>query len=221
MQCSPALEKGDEKRPFGESVMRFRCVLLTVPVLAWTAAAAHAQWVITPQLGMNFAGDVEHGKGGPGGSVAYFHGRLGFELEFQRYQHFFKDSEIFPLDPAAPPNCRPGVGPPCTDIDTDAMGFMANVVVPIRIQGAPKTRPYGTAGLGLIRAWTNERERNQNDLGFNIGGGVMFSLSKRVGLRADLRYFRALADENEPDGVYFKDYGFWRATLGVTFGFPR
>ncbi len=201
--------------------MRFRCVLLTVPVLAWAAAAVHAQWVITPQLGMNFAGDVEHGKGGPGGSVAYFHGRLGFELEFQRYQHFFKDSEILPLDPAAPPNCRPGVGPSCTDIDTDAMGFMANVVVPIRIQAAPKWRPYGTAGLGLIRAWTNERDRNQNDVGFNVGGGVMFSLSKRVGLRADLRFFLALADENEPDGVYFKDYGFWRATLGVTFGFPR
>jgi hypothetical protein len=54
-----------------------------------------------------------------------------------------------------------------------------------------------------------------------LSGGVMFSLSKRVELRADLRFFRALADENEPDGVYLKDYGFWRATLGVTFGFPR
>ena len=184
------------------------------------ATAAQAQWVITPQLGMNIAGDVEHGKGGPGASVGYFGGRLGFELEFQRYQHFFKDSEIVPLDPAAPPNCTGAPGP-CKDINTDAMGFMGNVVVPIRIQGAPRWRPYGTAGLGLIRAWTNEPDRRQNDLGFNVGGGVMFSLSKRVGLRGDLRYSRALADENKPDGVYPKDYGFWRATLGVTFGFPR
>ena len=197
-----------------------RCVLLTVPVIAWTAAPAHAQWVITPHLGMNFAGDVEHGKGGPGGSVAYYDGRLGFELDFQRYQHFFKESEVFPLDPAAPPNCT-GVEMPCTDIDTDAWGLMGNVVVPIRIEGAPKWRPYGTAGLGVIHAWANERDRHQNDLGFNLGGGVMLSLSKRVGLRADLRYFRALADENKADGVYFKGYGFGRATLGVTFGFPR
>jgi len=49
----------------------------------------------------------------------------------------------------------------------------------------------------------------------------MFSPGSRVGLRADLRYFRALADEDKPDGVYFNDYGFWRAALGITFGFPR
>jgi opacity protein-like surface antigen len=197
-----------------------RGVLLTVPLVAWTAPPAHAQWVITPDLGMNIAGDVEHGKGGPGGSVGYFAGRLGFELDFQRYQHFFKDSEVFPLDPGAPPNCT-ATATSCTDIDTDAWGVTGNVVVPIRIKGAPKWRPYGTAGLGLIHAWTNERDRQQNDLGFNVGGGVMFSLSKRVGLRADVRYFRAFADENKPDGVYFKDYGFWHARLGVTFGFPR
>ena len=29
-------------------------------VVACLAAPAHAQWVITPQLGMNFAGEVEH-----------------------------------------------------------------------------------------------------------------------------------------------------------------
>jgi Outer membrane protein beta-barrel domain len=144
----------------------------------------------------------------------------GFELDFQRYQHFFKDSEVFPLDPAAPPNCT-GTAMPCIDLNTDAWGLMGNLVVPIRIKGAPKWRPYGTAGLGMIHAWVNERDRHQDDLGFNVGGGVMFSLSKRVGLRGDLRHFRALADEHKPDGVYFKDYGFWRATLGVTFGFPR
>jgi hypothetical protein len=205
----------------GASLTRLRSVLFTVTVVASTVAPAQAQWVITPQLGMNFAGGVEHGKGGPGGSVAYFAGRIGFEVDFQRYQHFFKDSEVFPLDPAAPPNCRPGVGPPCTDIDTDAMGFMANVVVPVRFDGAPKWRPYGAAGLGLIHGWTNEPDRNQTDLGFNVGGGVMFSVSRRVGLRADVRYFRALADENDPDGIHVEDYGFWRVTLGVTFGFPR
>ncbi len=204
-----------------ESVMRLRRgVLLTVPIVAWTAAPAHAQWVITPYLGVNLAGDVEHGKGGPGGSVGYFAGRFGFELDFQRYQHFFKDSEVFPLDPAAPPNCT-GAAMPCTDINTDAWGLMGNLVVPIRIKDAPKWRPYGTAGLGLIHAWTNEHDRHQSNFGLNLGGGVMFSLSKRVGLRGDLRYFRALADEHKPDGVYFRDYGFWRATLGVTFGFPR
>ena len=74
----------------------------------------------------------------------------------------------------------------------------------------------------MIRGWTNERQidRHQDNIGFNTGGGVMYSLSRRVGLRADVRYFRVLVDENESN-VYFEDYGFWRVTLGVTFGFPR
>ena len=201
-----------------------RCVLLTAAVVAWTAAPAQAQWMIAPYLGVNVSGDVEQGKGGPGGSAGYLGGRFGFEFDVMRYQHFFKDSEVFPLDPAAPPNCTPAAGEvpgPCTDIDTDAMGFMGNVVLPIRIQGAPKWRPYGTAGLGVIRAWTNEADRHQNSLGFNGGGGVMYSLGKHVGLRGDLRYFRVLVDENTREGVLFRDYGFLRVSFGISVEFPR
>jgi opacity protein-like surface antigen len=176
--------------------------------------------VVTPYLALNIAGDAESGKGGPGGSIAYFRGGLGFEFDVTRYQHFFKDSEVFPRDPAAPPNCT-GQSGPCTDIDTDAMSVMANVVVPLRVRAATKWHPYGSAGLGMIRAWTNEEGRHQNDLGFNIGGGVMYSVSTRVGLRGDLRYSRALVGEDTPDGVYDRDYGFWRAAVGVTLRFPR
>jgi opacity protein-like surface antigen len=202
------------------------CIGATMLVAAWTAAHADAQWAITPQAAMNVAGGVEHGKGGPGGSVGYVGGRFGFEVDFQRYQHFFKDSEVAPLDPAAPPNCSPGIQGPCTDINTDAMGVMGNVIAVIPVGGAPRWRPYGTAGLGVIHGWTEEPkgsvERNQTDLAFNVGAGVMYSLTRRVGVRTDLRYFRAFVDEGKPDGVVFKDYGFWRATLGVTFGsLPR
>jgi opacity protein-like surface antigen len=200
------------------------CVLLTVAVVAWTAAPAHAQWTIAPYLGVNLSGDVEQGKGGPGGSAGYLGGRFGFEFDVMRYQHFFKDSEVFPLDPAAPPNCTPAAGEapgPCTDIDTDAMGFTGNVVLPIRIQGAPKWRPYGTAGLGVIRAWTNEADRHQNNFAFNGGGGVMYSLSKHLGLRGELRYFRVLVDENTREGVLFRDYGFLRVSFGISVEFPR
>lgn len=203
-------------------MMRFRrCFLLAVAVIAWTAAPAHAQWLATPYVGGNVAGDVEHGKGGPGVSVGYSSDRLGFEFDFQRYQHFFKDSEVSPLDPSAPPNCRPGINGPCTDINTDAIGLMGNVVVPIRIDGAPKWQPFGSAGLGVIRAWTNEAGRAQNDLAFNVGGGVMYALNRRVGLRGDLRYFRAFVDENDPDGIRLTDYGFLRASVGVTLRFGR
>ena len=102
---------------------------------------------------------------------------------------------------------------------------MGNVVVPIRIPGAANVRPYGTAGLGLIRAVFETAydlaDTDQNNLGFNVGGGVIYSLSGRVGLRGDLRYFRGLVDENTREGGVFRDYGFWRVTVGVTLGLTQ
>src|SRR5262245_65875807 len=107
--------------------MRFlRCVLFAGPAVAWMAVPAQAQWVVAPYLGANVAGDLEFRRGGPGASVGYLGTRFGFELDFQRYQHFFKDSEISPLDPAAPPNCTAGISGPCTAINTDAWGIIGN-----------------------------------------------------------------------------------------------
>lgn len=199
--------------------------VLALAVIGWIVitAPAHAQWQITPQLGVNVAGDVERGKGGLGGSVGYRWRRLGFEIDFQRYHHFFKDAEVSPLDPAAPPNCTGSADQtrPCTDIDTDALNVLANVVVPLHGSGATRWRPYVTAGFGLVRAWTNEEGRHQNDLGFNGGGGVTFDVSPRVGLRADMRYVRAAVDEDRREGVLFRDYGFWRVSFGVAFRLSR
>ena len=49
----------------------------------------------------------------------------------------------------------------------------------------------------------------------------ILQLKDRVGLRIDLRYVRALVDEDKHEGGFFEDYGFWRATFGVTFTFGR
>ena len=158
-------------------------------------------------------------QGGPGGSVGYFGGWLGFELDVQRYHHFFKDKNV----DLVPNNCAPGVGPQCTDLNTDAWSFMGNVVAPIRSKGV-KWRPYGTVGLGVIHSWVegpgDQYDIGQNNPAFNVGGGVIYSLNTRVGLRGDLRYFRAFVDESKREGGYFRDYGFVRATVGVTFGLP-
>ncbi len=191
-----------------------RCILLTVLIVASAAARAQAQWVATGYLGINVSGDVEAGKGGPGASVGYFGGGLGFEFDFERYNHFFKDEDVAGLLPD-----------PRADLDTDAMSLMGNVVVPFRVQGVTKLRPYGVAGIGMIRAMfdsaAGQFDASQNNFGFNAGGGVLYSLSGRVGLRSDLRYFRAFVGEDDDEGGFFEDYGFWRATIGVTFGFPR
>jgi len=192
---------------------------LTVLVVASTAAAAEAQWVATPYLHANF-GDVESRRGGLGVSVGYLGRRLGFELDVDRHHHFFKDEDL----ESVPNPCMPGVVGPCIDSDTEAWILMGNVVAPILTSEATKWRPYGTAGLGVIHAWIHdagEYDTSQTNVAFNVGGGVMYGLNKRVRLRSDLRYFRAFVDESKREGGYFKDYGFWRATFGVAFGFAR
>ena len=71
-----------------------RGILFTVLLVAWTAAPAQAQWVVTPYLGINLAGDAEFRRGGPGASGGYLGDRLGFEFDVQRYNHFFKDKNV-------------------------------------------------------------------------------------------------------------------------------
>ena len=200
--------------------MRIRCgIVLAVLAVVCTAAPAQAQWVVSPYLGINLGGDAEFRRGGPGGSVGYFGGRLGFEFDVQRYHHFFKDKNV----ELVPNNCAPGVvAIPCIDLNTDAWSFMGNVVAPIRSKGA-KWRPYGTAGFGVIHAWIegpdDQYDIGQNNPAFNIGGGVVYSLNDRVGFRGDLKYVRAFVDESNREGGYFKDYGFVHATFGVTLRF--
>ena len=183
------------------------------------AAPAQAQWIATPYLGVNLAGDAEFRRGGPGGAIGYLGDRLGFEFDVQRYNHFFKDKNV----DLVPNNCGvAGVTGPCIDLNTDAWSLMGNVVTSIGGRER-KWRPYGTMGVGVIKPWiegggasTGPINVSQTDLAVNAGGGVIRALNERVGLRADLRYFLAFVDENNRKGAYFKDYGFLRATVGVT-----
>jgi opacity protein-like surface antigen len=186
---------------------------------AATSARAQAQWQATLNISMNLAGDAEFRRGGPGGSLAYWGNRLGFELEYQHYFHFFKDKNVDII----PNNCAPGGPIPCVDLNTRARSIMGSAAVLLGSEGA-KWRAYGTAGVGVIHAWIEgpgeQYDLDQNNLALNIGGGVKYALIPRVGMRSDVRYMRAFVGEGSDD-AYRRDYGFLRATLGVTFGLTR
>jgi hypothetical protein len=199
-----------------------RSILLASAVIMSTAVPARAQWVVAPYIGVNLAGDTEFRRGGPGVSVAYFAGRLGFEFDVERYNHFFKDADVAHW---VVNNC--GVGPtnqPCTDLNTDAIGFMGNVVAVLPAKG--NWHPYAVAGVGVIRSWITDPSKtipdtDQNDLALDVGGGAIYSFNKRFGLRGDARYFRAFVDSDTSAGFYSNNYGFLRATVAVTVGLPR
>lgn len=196
--------------------MRFRYgIPVAALVVASTPAPARAQIVATPYIDTNAWGDVQSGRPGLGASVGYyFRGLFGIELDIEQHGHFFNDEDVADVVPDSR-----------IDLNTDATSLMANVVVPFRIPGAAIWRPYGAGGVGAIRATfdavsADEYDTDQTNLTFNVGGGVMHSLTHLVGLRVDLRYFRALVDEDATKGGYFEDYGFWRVSVGFTIGFP-
>jgi len=196
-----------------------RSLFLIVLLVACTAVRAQAQLQATPHLGVNLAGDAEFRRGGPGGSVAYWGDRLGFEVEYMHYFHFFKDKNV----DIVPNNCTPDVTQfPCIDLNTRARSITGSVVGLLGGKGA-RWRPYGTAGLGIIHAWIEgpgeQYDVGQNILAVNIGGGLRYALNTRLGIRSDWRYIRGFADEDNE--AYRKDYGFLRATLGVTVALTR
>jgi len=102
---------------------------------------------------------------------------------------------------------------------------MGNLIVGIPVGGTRGAglRPYVAGGVGLIRTGFARRLDDDgpttNDVGFNLGGGVMGFFSDHFGLRGDLRYLRNIrsdftdADFN-PD-FDLGDLDFWRATVGI------
>jgi opacity protein-like surface antigen len=194
---------------------------LALLVSAAVPTKASADWLFTPFIGANFNGSANIGGVGEdfgdeferklnyGASLAWIgNGAVGFEVDFGYSPNFF---EVSPDD-----NNFNFIN------DGNVTTLMANLVV-----GAPMgaVRPYASGGVGLIRQRADDVGQffdtvTNNDFGFNIGGGVMGFMNDRVGVRGDIRYFRAVHD-SDPDGVDLDlgDFKFWRGTVGVTFKF--
>lgn len=90
-----------------------------------------------------------------------------------------------------------------------------------------RVRPYAALGAGdlhlnvtgLASALVPNPTSISNDyFSFNVGGGVMGFVTKHVGLRGDLRYFRAFGikvEDLQNAGLSLDHFNFWRATFGV------
>ena len=173
-----------------------RVMLMALTVLACTIAApgqARAEGFISPLIGFNFSGDancpaingcqdkrLNFGIGlGALGNV------FGFEEEFAYARDFF----------GAAPNLRSSV-----------LTVMSNVML------APKVgpvRPYFLMGMGFIKTHVEFTTislltTDNNNFGWDVGGGVMVSVAPHIGVRGDIRYFHA-----------FQDLGFVGFALGT------
>jgi hypothetical protein len=90
-----------------------------------------------------------------------------------------------------------------------SIAAMGNVVVTTpRRWTEYSLRPFVSGGLGSIHTSRTEDvfPDNRNIPAFNIGGGAIGFLSKRTGLRFDLRYYSSLARSDEGNVSFGRVY---------------
>ena len=150
----------------------------TALILVGSAGRADAQGFISPFYGYNFSGDAGCPKitdckdrhANYGVSFGALGGLVGFESEIAHTSEFFGAS---------------------SNQSTDVLTFMGNFML------APKfgpIQPYGLAGLGLLRTTIEAvgQDADDNQLAWDIGGGLMAFFGAHVGVRGDVRYFHAV-----------------------------
>ena len=202
----------------------FISVALAGLVSAVTPVKASADWLFTPFVGGNFGGNADFGgfnNAGDetqrrldyGASLGWMgNGIVGFEVDFGYSPNFFTntngDADI-------------AFG------DGNVTTLMGNIIVgaPIGGQTGKGIRPYGSGGIGLLKTRVDGGQffnnLDANDLGMNVGAGVHGFFSDNVGIRGDVRYFRALQDHaaGSDQDLGLSNFDFWRATVGLTFRF--
>lgn len=183
-------------------------------LLVAVPAQASAEWILTPFIGSSFAGKttnedfedvIDRQKMTYGGTFTWLgEGVLGFEADLGYSPEYFEadDDDLDFVD------------------SSNVTTLMGNVVVSAPMNGF---RPYATAGVGIIKTTVDDVDDffdvNNNELGFNVGGGIMAFLSDRVGVRGDVRYFRAMNKQEDEFDFDITDFAFWRATVGASFRF--
>ncbi len=180
--------------------------LTLLSLLLLSAAPARADVLLTPFLGVVFGGEAPAKQFNYGVSLALLAGgTFGLEIDAALTPNFF-DSDSNALE------------------DGNVSTVMANLMVAAPMSGA-RLRPYASAGVGIMHAKAtsvgNVFELDENNLGVNLGVGAIGFMGDKVGIRGDVRYFRAVQDSNAGDGVDldFAALSFWRGTLGLVFRF--
>ena len=164
-----------------------RCLTLAALSMLTTLALpprAHAQGFISPLIGFNFGGDAscqsvsncEDKRLNFGVGLGAMNAVFGFEEEFAYARDFF------------------GIRPVLQN--SSVLTVMSNFML---VPKVGPVRPFVLGGLGLIKTHTEFTtaallSTDNNNFGWDVGGGVMLTIAPHVGLRGDIRYFHAFQD---------------------------
>ncbi len=147
------------------------------------ASDLRAQGFISPFIGFNFSGDsgcptisdCDDKRLNVGVAFGTMGNVLGFETEFAYANDFFGSAPAY---------------------SSSVLTLMGNLMV---VPNFGPVRPYALVGLGLIRTnveLTPESllSTENNNFGWDIGGGVFLFFGDHVGVRGDIRYYHAFQD---------------------------
>ncbi|MCM3881128.1 MAG: porin family protein [Vicinamibacterales bacterium] len=150
-----------------------------------TASQAHAQGFISPLIGYDFGGDA----GCPNVLENCEDAKLNISVSFGAIGSLFGFEEEFAY--------APNFLGTASGLSSSTLTLMSNVLFIPKLAGP--VRPYVLAGLGLIKTKVDLTSASvlttdSNNLGWDVGGGLMVFVSDHFGLRGDLRYFHSFQD---------------------------
>ena len=184
----------------------------TPPPPVQAGGASDADYLVTGYLNVNFGGglfkDRETGtSGGGGGSLIFWgRGRTSAEVDFNFNPRFFGTTE---------------------DLGSNSLNtFTVNLVFGPWMGANRNLRPYFVLGGGLMRSsianFASAKWSTSQTMGvIDIGGGLFYFFTPKVGVRGDLRYrlgVGASTDASDGWGL-LEDWSYMRGTFGVTFAF--
>jgi opacity protein-like surface antigen len=165
-----------------------RALSLSLMLAVCTPAAAWADGMIIPFVGVNFGGRccnelssaINTKRVDWGASFTYMGGGvLGIEGDIGYSPDFFGKTDL-------------GGSSVLTATGNLILG------IPIGGQKGVGVRPYGLVGLGVVRSKVDALGQvlsfDNSEAAWDFGGGVMFFFGTNVGVRGDLRYFRTFGN---------------------------
>jgi opacity protein-like surface antigen len=175
-------------------------------------SSANADWFVAPYAGGQFAAGsrannflipaVESDRWNIGAAGGWTKGWWGVDADLGYHPGFFDDGGGF-----------------LTEASLLTLMGNARVALPARA----RLRPFASAGVGVMQPNIAEpgglARVDATKFAWNAGGGVVTMLTDRVGIRADVRYFRATDDAGSMNafGIKFDGFDFVKTTVGVAF----
>jgi opacity protein-like surface antigen len=186
-------------------------LVLTLLISISSAVPARAQGFVSPFIGYNFGGDsgcpeitnCEDKNLNWGVGIGALGPIFGAELEFAFIPDFFGESNTQ---------------------SSSVFTLMGNFLLAPRFG---PIQPYGAVGLGLIRSHAEltvpgliQNDEDNNDFGWDVGGGIFIFFGDHFGVRGDVRYFHAFSALEFAGlnlGETKLDYGRFSGALAVKF----